>query len=113
MGDKDSTNQLIIYSILSNLTWQKKVSESLDKCLGLAERKELENKIESLEEDKLDLQKNVDSLSKVKTLQDEEMKTLKERKKFLEKRVKELEQQYNEVLSEKNLLESKVNTNDE
>lgn len=111
--DKDVTSQLLVYSIVSSLSWQKKFSTLLEQTLGIAERKELENKIKELEEGKKELESSIESLSRVKALKEEENKTLKDSKKFLEKENKRLNQENTELLSEKNLFEARLNEKEE
>ncbi|SPN79166.1 Hypothetical protein BRZCDTV_192 [Brazilian cedratvirus IHUMI] len=106
--EKDVLGQLVIYSILANAAQNRKVNQLLSDALNIKLRKELENKISDLEEQSKELQSRVDSLVKIKTSQDEELQTLKERRKHLEKENKRLTQDNEELRSENNLLKAKI-----
>lgn len=109
--DRTQLAQLLIYSILSQLTHQKKLEKRLDESLGITQRKELEGKIRELEEEIKDLSSTIDSQAKIKLTQEEENKKLRERKKYLEKINRELDQEVSELRSEKNLLKAQIEKN--
>jgi peptidoglycan hydrolase CwlO-like protein len=106
--EKDVLGQLMIYSILSSTAQNKKINQLLSDALNIKLRKELENKISELEEHSKELQSKVDSMIKIKSSQDEELQTLKERRKYLEKENKRLVQDNEELKTENNLLRAKI-----
>lgn len=106
--EKDVLGQLVIYSILANAAQNRKVNQLLADALSIKLRKELESKISDLEEQSKELQSKVDSMIKIKTSQDEELQTLKEKRKYLERENKKLTQENEELKSENNLLKAKM-----
>ncbi|SHO33607.1 Hypothetical protein BQ3484_539 [Cedratvirus A11] len=106
--EKDVLGQLMIYSILSNAAQNKKINQLLSDALNIKLRKELENKISELEDQGKELQSKVDSMIKIKASQDEELQTLKDRRKFLEKENKRLTQDNEELRTANNLLQAKI-----
>nr|WIL03073.1 hypothetical protein Cbor_563 [Cedratvirus borely]WIL03600.1 hypothetical protein Cplu_563 [Cedratvirus plubellavi] len=98
----------MIYSILSNAAQNKKINQLLSDALNIKLRKELENKISDLEDQSKELQSKVDSMIKIKASQDEELQTLKDRRKFLEKENKRLTQDNEELRTANNLLQAKI-----
>ena len=106
--EKDVLSQLMVYSILANEVQNKKINRLLSDALNIGLRKELENKISDLEEQSKELKSKIDSMIKIKASQDEELQTLKERRKYLEKEYKRLVQENEELKSENNLLKAKI-----
>jgi chromosome segregation ATPase len=108
MDKSEKLTQLLVYSITSQLVYQKKISKQLEESLGVNQRKELESRIKELEEENLQLRNSIDSQNKVALTQTEENKLLRDKKKVNEKKIKELEQEVQELRSEKNLLKSRL-----
>ncbi|QIN54623.1 hypothetical protein [Cedratvirus kamchatka] len=106
--EKDVLGQLVIYSILCNEVQNKKTNQLLSEALNIKLRKELENKISELEEHGKEMQSKIDSMIKIKSSQDEELQTLKDRRKYLEKENKRLAQENEELKTENNLLQAKI-----
>jgi len=113
MDKTEKLAQLLVYSVTSQLAYQKRISKQLEESLGINQRKELESRIKELEEENLQLRNSIDSQNKVALTQTEENKLLRDKKKASEKKIKELEQEVLELRSEKNLLKSKLENAEE
>lgn len=96
--------QLTLISTVSNFVFQRKLCEVLDQALNVQLRKELEQKIRNLEEEKLEAENKIEGMSKIRINQEDELNLLRERKKNSDKEIRKLTQENSELTSKVNVL---------
>ncbi|AHH01981.1 hypothetical protein pv_415 [Pithovirus sibericum] len=99
--------QITLISTISNFIFQRKLCEVLDQALNVQLRKEMEQKIRNLEEEKLEAEIKIEGMSKIRINQEDELNLLRERKKNSDKEIRKLTQENSELTSKVNVLKLK------